>query len=216
MKRARNNLRLMGVERNDLSLEKCRRCAHSGPPGLAAKELSNGPATAGEDVLGAATSSSNEEDAAKRSELSDSESTSEGDQTYECGFVECLWPCQHHAHNIRSRDFLWMPNATDETSLECQYCSMFEAIAKSYCADHRSFYSESIGVAHSCESMTVHFEADFVAFVQLISSCGAVNLELGLSREAEQSQWHSNIAAYIGLTNADHRSRLARSSYTDG
>ena len=206
MKRAWNNLR---GERSDPWLENSRTCAHSSHSGSAAQDLSNNPSTAADD-------SSNEENAAKWNGFCDFESTIEGDGSYECGLVDCLWPCQHHIHSTMSRDFLWMPNVTNEASAKCRYCSMFEAIAKSYCADHRPLYPDSIGAAHPCKSMRVHFEGNFVAFVQLMWSCGGLDLELGLGKEAEQGQWHSNIAVYMGLADAYHRSRLARSSYTDG
>ena len=113
-------------------------------------------------------------------------------EAYSCAVVGCRWPCEHHIHDKQCRDFSWIPDGADATYTGCQYCSVLVGISKSYCACHRRLEKGSCGLSHACKRISVHFEGNSVSYVDLFSTCGSIDLELGFTRECELGEKSRN------------------------
>lgn len=100
---------------------------------------------------------------------------------YMCETVHCLWPCRHHGHRERKRDFVWVASDALDDRGDCSYCSLFVEIGKKYCGCHSNAKSGWSAVSHPCECVFVEYDGDVCSLVTLASTCGAVELELGIS-----------------------------------
>ena len=99
------------------------------------------------------------------------------DLSYNCDYVDCLWPCSHHDHDRVSRDFFWSPQSILRFS-DCPYCSIFATMVKKCCFCNR--LGKRGGPVHRCRHIYFEYDGNIVSSAQLASTCGSMDLDVGI------------------------------------
>ena len=115
---------------------------------------------------------------------------------YECEDVDCLWPCNHHDHYQKTRDFVWEYDKVTPSNDDCPYCLIFVGIGNNYCACRKGVERGTSGPSHQGEIAHARYDGSVCSNLILFSACGGVELEVGVARPPMDDQGNIGIEPY--------------------
>ena len=101
--------------------------------------------------------------------------------TYSCEDVDCRWPCDHHDHNQKDKNFWWVAEAAVAMNSDCVYCLLFLEIGRTCCVCQMVPRRDN-DISHPCESLQACYDGSAFSHLVIFSSCGSNELQLGASQ----------------------------------